>query len=268
MESTSFLLNRKLTFAAAALMVATVLTVLIDFYKARWQQHSFYLSESALFSVFWLLFIPGFILQRKIAHRSPLRVLLLPLCLSLLHLLAYPALVWLLSFSFYPNTFRYSQTFNYAITEYSLQTVFIYASPLLFKRIVEHSYKVKKPDAPAPDYIRSLLLRDAYNRKISFPVAEVLYFSANPPYINLHLPGKKYLYPGTLKLMAEKLPPGQFLRVHKSYLVNLTSVVSYQSRSNGDYNLTLSDGTELRLSRNYADLFKSAYQKLHQVTVK
>ncbi|RYF37203.1 MAG: LytTR family transcriptional regulator, partial [Cytophagaceae bacterium] len=52
---------------------------------------------------------------------------------------------------------------------------------------------------------------------------------------------------------------------HKSCIVNITKVRSYQSRLNGDYDLLLSNEVVLRVSRNYASGFKTAFEGPHRL---
>ena len=61
----------------------------------------------------------------------------------------------------------------------------------------------------------------------------------------------------TLKSLSEKLDNRLFVRIHKSEIVNLSKVQSYQSRQNGDYDVTISDSSVLRISRNFAKDFKT-----------
>ena len=64
-----------------------------------------------------------------------------------------------------------------------------------------------------------------------------------------------------------KVGSGAFVQIHKSLIVNLAHVESYKSRLNGDYDITMSNGTSLRLSRTYARAFKAKFEGSHQDTV-
>jgi two-component system LytT family response regulator len=55
----------------------------------------------------------------------------------------------------------------------------------------------------------------------------------------------------------------RFVRIHRSTIVNIQSVSKWTSRGNGDYDLLMSEGTLLRLSRNYAQAFREAMEKPH-----
>jgi DNA-binding LytR/AlgR family response regulator len=99
-------------------------------------------------------------------------------------------------------------------------------------------------------------------------VSEILYFSASPPYISICMADKKYLYTDTLKSLSGKLNPAQFIRVHKSTIINIAMVESFTSRLNGDYDLTMKNKATIRVSRHYAADFKIYFAKMHRVTVK
>jgi DNA-binding LytR/AlgR family response regulator len=71
-----------------------------------------------------------------------------------------------------------------------------------------------------------------------------------------------------LKSLENQLDKKQFIRIHKSHIINLQKIISYQSRQNGDYDVTLSDGTVLRVSRNYAKDFKSKAEQHTHLTTK
>lgn len=55
-------------------------------------------------------------------------------------------------------------------------------------------------------------------------IADILYVEADRNYCHLYTADKEYLLTATLKLMEDKLPVNYFVRVHRSYLVNLTQI--------------------------------------------
>ena len=262
-------------FLVACTLLLCFITVALDLAFAYWQDTGFFLSESLLFSSFWLLFLPLFNMHLKlISATGSLGVrLLFTAAAAGTHLFAYPALVWLTSHCFYDHTFRYWQTFNFGLTEHFIKAVIIYSIPCVVGFFYKNSSS-QKSDMPettgvtAPASPASILVSDANNKKVSIAISDILYFSANPPYVNIHHPAKKYLHAGTLKSLEANLPSQTFARIHKSFLVNIHCVASYQSRLNGDYDLWLVDGTTLRVSRNYAAAFKRCVEEHHQVKAK
>lgn len=259
---------------AVLLTACVVLTVVFDLLESSLESHSaFYLSESFLFSSFWWLFVPIIFGQFYFArsHRTTTSNILLTFGPIAFHLLVYPAMIWALSALFYENTFPYRQTLEYELTRYGFILLIIYPASLVLYRLVEgrKADVQPRPEAAAPHreatFARSLVVADGAKR-IVLETKEILYFSASPPYIYVHHKTKRYLHNETLKSVLAKLDGSQFVRIHRSTIVNISEVRSYKSRSNGDYDLVISDGTELRLSRNYAAEFKSKIQPGHQLT--
>lgn len=249
-------------------------TVGLDYYYANLNESSFYFSESIMFSSFWLLFFPLLYFQYRLAqHSDNLFFLFSVLILNiLLHTIIYPALIWLLSKLFYYHTYSYWQTFNYGITEYFLTTLIIYGLSFVFfylkksKAILRTSKALKEDETK--DFLNSIIVTDQSNRKSFIKAEEILYFSAASPYVKIHHKEKKYLSTQTLKFLENNLDSTQFVRIHKSYIVNTKMVRSYKSRLNGDYDLTLTDNTVLRISRNYASDFKLKFEATHRLDQK
>lgn len=252
-------------------LVFVILTLLQDFLRADLQNSAFYFSESLMFSSFWWLFTPLLFAQYltvKLTTGKHLRfqvvIIILPI---LLHLFAFPFLVWMLSSAFYYHTYSFQQTFRYTLSEHVYQLVLFYSIPVLFFQFFLKKTKLEvlvsetQNEGIEKEFISTILVSDR-NRKQRIIVSEILYFSANPPYINIQLESKKYLHHETLKSISIKLDPNQFVRVHKSTIVNIKMVASYTTRLNGDYDLMMKNDVQLRISRNFATNFKKMYKRL------
>ena len=245
--------------------------VILDFAYTLVQNSSFYISESLLFSSYWLLFFPLLTLVLK-TKKERLEIKLLSISLAIVfHLFLYPALVWIISKIIYNHTFDYWQTFNFGLSAYFIKTVIIYGFSFvvftLLSRRVQSSQieKEVEEETEKQNFISSILVTDHNNKKLLLQIKDTFYFSANSPYISIYHSSKKYLLTETLKSLEKQLDDNQFVRIHKSYIVNIHKISSIQSRQNGDYDITLSDNTILRVSRSYAKNFKS---KFHQLTTK
>ncbi|MBK7871631.1 MAG: response regulator [Saprospiraceae bacterium] len=53
---------------------------------------------------------------------------------------------------------------------------------------------------------------------------DILYIEADRNYCRIFTKNKEYLLAITLKIMEEKLPPQHFIRIHRSYIVNIVQV--------------------------------------------
>lgn len=267
-QAHSIFLNRqKLTYSiTACLLLLALANILLDFLVTRFQHSRFYFSESLLFSSFWILFLPLLHMQSILAKKQPYGLWSIGI-MVVLHLVAYPALVLVLSKSFYYHTFSYGQTFDFGLTTYAIQLILIYSfSFIIFKNKFSNQPAVVNK-LPKQLGITSLIVSDSNSKKTILQTNDIFYFSANPPYVTIHHSSKKYLHTETLKSLETQLD-NQFLRIHKSHLVNLSKVVSFQSRGNGDYDVVLSDHTQLRVSRNYVKDFKSKIEAFPPLTAK
>jgi two-component system LytT family response regulator len=82
-------------------------------------------------------------------------------------------------------------------------------------------------------------------------------------YVNLHIAGKELLYRSTLDELADRLDPMQFIRVHRSSIVNVDSILELQPISHGEFQIILKNGHRARISRTYrAQLEKRLGQAL------
>ncbi len=65
---------------------------------------------------------------------------------------------------------------------------------------------------------------------VPVPFTEVVYLKADGLYTKVYTKAKSYLVRDILKSFEDKLPVEQFIRVHKSYLVNLAYIGSFNAK--------------------------------------
>jgi two-component system LytT family response regulator len=58
--------------------------------------------------------------------------------------------------------------------------------------------------------------------------------------------------------IAERLPAGRFLRIHRSYIVNVAALQSLYPSGGGEYMATLRNGRELPVGPSYPAAIKQA----------
>lgn len=89
------------------------------------------------------------------------------------------------------------------------------------------------------------------------PTDEIIYFTADKKYVELHTENAGYLVRETISGLQTKLDPDKFARIHRSYIVNVSQIHEMQPWSHGDYIVILRNGTKLNMSRRYkTNLFK------------
>ena len=86
---------------------------------------------------------------------------------------------------------------------------------------------------------------------------DIIWIEAQGDFVKVQTPGKTQLVRETMQSMEQKLDATVFLRIHRSYLVNLDHVRKVEVALYGDYSVSMSDGSKLRLSRNYRSKLKA-----------
>ena len=74
---------------------------------------------------------------------------------------------------------------------------------------------------------------------------------AEKDYVRLHIGKESHLVRETMNSFEQKLETDQFVRVHRSTIVNLDFVKEMKPLPSGEYDIVMRDGTQLRLSRGY-----------------
>jgi len=101
-----------------------------------------------------------------------------------------------------------------------------------------------------PEYLDRFLIKS--RGRVHFIAAtDIDWIEAAGNYVKLHAGADNHLIRETMAALEEKLDPGQFLRIHRSSIVNIDRVKELHPMFNGEYAVLLRDGTELTLSRTY-----------------
>lgn len=80
---------------------------------------------------------------------------------------------------------------------------------------------------------------------------DIAWIEAQGDYLRVHARGGSLLVRETMRDFLERVGPGEFLRVHKSAIVNLAHVRRSVHVCAGDYELELDTGAKVRVSRLY-----------------
>ena len=82
---------------------------------------------------------------------------------------------------------------------------------------------------------------------------DIEWVAAAGDYAELHCHGHCHLLRETMNSLEQKLDPAQFLRIHRSRIVRGRCIRELRAIDNREYLVKLSDGSEHRSSRSYAD---------------
>jgi two-component system LytT family response regulator len=99
-----------------------------------------------------------------------------------------------------------------------------------------------------------ILIRDGANVHV-IPVSKIDYAEAQDDYVCFRSDGKRYLKQQTLADVEAVLDPSQFVRIHRSYILNVERLAKLELYAKDSHAAILRDGTRLPVSRSgYARL--------------
>lgn len=260
--------NRLYVITVIGIITLILLNIFSDYYFSQVQNTRFYFSESFLFSIYWFIFLPTIYFTSIIPYKlSWKNNFLLWVGLINVHHVVYPFLIFLVSHIFYNHTFSFYDTFQFGITNYLIISFLIYGFISLHHRFTSTDNSKREIENIPTPVISSLIINDIRQHKIIVDITSIYHINAATPYVELHTAENKHLYKNSLKNLIQVLPAENFVRIHKSTVVNLHFIESIQSRQNGDYDIYLKNGQVLRMSRNYLKEFKSRIKTFTQVKI-
>jgi two-component system, LytTR family, response regulator len=108
--------------------------------------------------------------------------------------------------------------------------------------------------ATQEEFISRIVLKEKGEIKI-IPIADIRYLEANDDYVNIYSSDGKFLKNKTLGFYEKGLPPMEFVRVHRSYLVKVSEIIKLEPYEKEGYLILLRKGEKLPVSKNgYAKL--------------
>jgi two-component system LytT family response regulator len=129
------------------------------------------------------------------------------------------------------------------------------------QRIIKMASASSTPLNKEPRWDRLVVKSGGSTRFIR--VVDIDWIEAAGVYVNLHVGGRELLYRAALNELAEKLDPRRFVRVHRSAIVNMESILQLEPISHGEFDAVLKNGSRTRVSRTYrAQLEKRLGQPL------
>lgn len=115
--------------------------------------------------------------------------------------------------------------------------------------------EIMESDEDLIEHADRLAIKDGSS--ITFvPVRDIDWIDAAGDYMCVHVKGETHIMRTTMKELEAKLDPTIFQRVHRSTIVNLERVEKVSSHINGEFHLTLSCGSSLKMSRSYKEKVK------------
>jgi DNA-binding LytR/AlgR family response regulator len=143
---------------------------------------------------------------------------------------------------------------DYAAEAFDFQVLDYLLKPIPFERFlkaVNRFYQTMNPaeNMEAAQDNQDFIIVKADKKFHKVFTADILYFESMDDFIRIHTPKTKLDVYDRLVSMEHKLPPGKFIRIHRSYLVNREKIESFSTAE------VIVNGEEIPVGKSYrADL--------------
>ncbi len=241
-----------------------VFAIFQDYLFSRLYDTGFYISESLLYNTLWVFAIAIIWLEvyayrkLKIQVTLPkiLAVLTSSIVLSLAQITVSTLFFIAISNLVFTPAHRFGTIFNAYLSNQFFFLMVIYATVPLIEKAVTYSVKSTHKTLKYPDRIQV----KTGTKTVQVKTSTISHITTNKPHSIIFTDDTTYFDDRSLKAFEQLLHPDNFIRVHRSVIINIEHVEEISSRQNGDYDALLSDGNTVRLSRHYRNSWK---QLLH-----
>jgi two-component system LytT family response regulator len=101
---------------------------------------------------------------------------------------------------------------------------------------------------PPGEYLDRIVVKEGPRVHV-IPSGKLDYAEAQDDYVSLRSEGRSWLKQQTISSLATALDPRRFLRVHRSYLVNVDRIVRIDPNTKDTWIAVLTDGSQIPVSR-------------------
>lgn len=230
------------------------LAIFQDYLFSRFKSTGFYWSDTMLYNIYWLFFIPFIKLakyaktrvQPKIKKSKILYAFASGFIFTALHISIFSIIFILGSNIIYETPHRFSTIFKNAISSQSQITIIVY---LFLPFFIDYLNRKKNQNK---DVTKQKFITVKNGTRITkLDTSTVLFIQSDRPYTAIFSINQKLLHDESLKKLEELLDPHTFIRVHRSAIINKNHITEISSRKNGDYDAILTNKHSVRLSRHY-----------------
>lgn len=110
-------------------------------------------------------------------------------------------------------------------------------------------FQLRQAASPPGHHTERIVVRDGARLNV-IPVSQIDYAEAQDDYVALHTRGKTHLKQQTISHLEGSLDPSRFVRIHRSFLVNLERVNRVEPYTKDTRIAVLSDGSKIPVSRS------------------
>ena len=146
---------------------------------------------------------------------------------------------------------------EFAIQAFELEALDYLIKPIAFERFEKtirraaEKMATTSPDSPeSPELFENELLIRSDHRTIRLPYPEIIFIEGLNEYVKVHTAGKKIITLAALKDLEASLPQERFVRIHRSYIVSIQHIRSWNASV-----VEMAGGARLPVGRVYKEPF-------------
>ncbi|EPR66784.1 LytR/AlgR family response regulator transcription factor [Cyclobacterium qasimii] len=153
---------------------------------------------------------------------------------------------------------------TYAIKAFELQAIDYLLKPFSKDRLAQAIQRVSidedngsvtqskmskvREDIPKEGFLKRVVVKTG-NKIEVLNASNIASFSADGDYVKINSDGKSYLKLGTMAYYEKMLDPQAFIRIHRSHLVNISTISKIEPYQKENYLIFLKDGAQLPVSK-------------------
>jgi two-component system LytT family response regulator len=108
-----------------------------------------------------------------------------------------------------------------------------------------------------PEFLQRIAVKSRHKVTV-VPIDEIVYLEAEGDYVMLHTRDAKHLKEKTMKYFETHLDPSQFIRIHRSYIINAQFIDRIEYYDKENYAVLTKTGAKLRASTTGYKILKQA----------
>jgi two-component system LytT family response regulator len=112
----------------------------------------------------------------------------------------------------------------------------------------EKSDRILELNLHQPEEKLRIVIKDG-NEIIIIPTAEIEFLEAYDDYVKVHHKGKVHLKKKTMNYFEKTLDPKQFIRIHRSFILNIQELTRIESFEKNSYSAIIRSGKRIPISR-------------------
>lgn len=134
------------------------------------------------------------------------------------------------------------ESYEYNVTDFVVKPI----SHARFFKAVEKARKNFLRPVESSTHAKTIFIKTD-SRLVQVFTQNILYIEALGNYVNLYIPSGRHTVLSTMKEIEQKLPPPEFIRVHRSFIVRLDKIESIE-----DNNIYIQD-KNIPIGKNYKE---------------